>query len=130
MVWGIHSICYVHRSQRMPANRKWLSPWVLVLLGVSGLVQAQGSAQLLGNLGMSPLLSSYKMLLSGLPTPHFLTFWGASGASVVGGDLLVALVGNATPLPWLTVSPPPLPLPSHQSEAGTSALPEGLVGTI
>lgn len=93
MVWGIHTICYVHRSQRMPANRKWLSLWALVLLGVSSLVQAQGSAQLLGNLGMSSLLSSHKMLLFGLPTPHSLTF---RGASVVGGDLLMTLVENAT----------------------------------
>lgn len=66
-----------------------------------------------------PLLSSYKMILSGLPSPHFLTFWGASSASVVGGDLLMVLVRNATPPPGLTVSPPPQPQPSHQSEAGT-----------
>lgn len=79
---------------------------------------------------MTPLLFSHKVLLSGLPTPHFLTFWGTSGASVVGGDLLMALVGNATPLLRLTVSAPPLPLPSPQSEADTSALPEGLVATI
>ena len=36
------------------------------------------------------------MLVSELPSPNPLTYWEASGASVVWGSLLVALVGNVT----------------------------------
>lgn len=63
------------------------------------------------------------MLVSGLPSPNPLTYWEASGAPVVWGSLLVALVGNFTPARADSLPSSAAPS-SRQSVAGTSTPPE------